>query len=425
MTIRNFKDAHKLLQDYVPSALSLRNNYSLERMRELMNALGNPQDNYKVVHVAGTSGKTSTSYFVAALLKQSGKNVGLSVSPHIDEVNERVQINLEPLPEDVFCSSLGEFIEILNKLSNKPTYFELLTAFAYWYYDKVNVDYVVMEVGLGGLLDATNVINNSEKVCVITDIGLDHTKVLGNTLAEIAYQKAGIILPNSTVFMHKQSSEVMRVLEQVAQEKHADLKIVQMHETDEQTKQLPHFQQRNWSLAYTVYEHIAQRDTLPDMQDAALHAALKVYIPARMEVVHVAGKLIIMDGAHNEQKMQALVASIQQKYSAQDIAVLISIVSDKSIKTAPILREIAKISQHIIVTSFKSQQDIKKVSTSLTTLERAGKAQQFKSLNAIADPREAFDAVMKRPEPIVLVTGSFYLLNKLRSHIFQMKSDDI
>lgn len=119
----NFKDIHLLLKQYLPPVRSSRGAYTLERMQELMDYLGNPQDSYSVIHVAGTSGKTSTCYYIASLLKQTGVRTGLTVSPHIDEINERVQIGLKPMSEKKFCHEFGIFIKLVEKSNLKPTYF--------------------------------------------------------------------------------------------------------------------------------------------------------------------------------------------------------------------------------------------------------------------------------------------------------------
>ena len=162
-----------------------RTAYTLDVMKALMEHLGNPQNQLRVLHVAGTSGKTSTAYYCAALLKEAGKKVGLSVSPHVDTVNERLQINGQPMPEAEFCKVLSEFLDVVAESGIKPSYFELLVAMTYWEFARQKVDYAVIEVGLGGLRDGTNVIERADKVCLITDIGLDHTEILGHTLTKI------------------------------------------------------------------------------------------------------------------------------------------------------------------------------------------------------------------------------------------------
>src|SRR5712691_3519862 len=159
--MRNFAEARVALHAYVSSRPSERT-YTLERMMQLMAYLGHPQDTLKIMHVAGTSGKSATAYYAAALLMAAGKRVGLTVSPHAVEVNDRVQINLTPLPEQTFCQELSVFLGLVTKSGITPTYFELLIAFAYWEFVCQRVDYAVVEVGLGCMVDATNVITRRD-----------------------------------------------------------------------------------------------------------------------------------------------------------------------------------------------------------------------------------------------------------------------
>ncbi len=414
MTIKNFAQAHKILRQYVPPAGSAHQVYSLERMRKLVDQLGNPQNNFKVIHVAGTSGKTSTSYFIAQMLKNSGQKVGLTVSPHIDEVNERVQINLEPLSEAKFCAYLSEFMDLITQGRVVPTYFELLVAFAYWVFTCEKVDYAVVEVGLGGLLDGTNVIDRADKVCVITDIGLDHVQVLGETIEEIAAQKAGIIQSGNQVFALKQGANILKILRANSTERGGKLEIIQDQAIDvEIPKELPLFQRRNWALAVHVYDFIAKRDGL------STQAKITVpIVPARMEIVKIAGKTIVMDGAHNSQKMQALVSSMKARFPNQPIATLLALVNGPDFKVRTDIKSILELSDQVIVTSFGSQQDLLHVSVDSNELIKYCQQFGFKNVRAIEDPKLAFKELLKQPEPVLLVTGSFYLMNHIRPLIF-------
>jgi dihydrofolate synthase / folylpolyglutamate synthase len=423
--LRNFQEVRTVLAGFVPPAGTLHKNYTLKRMRELMEKLGNPQDTYKVIHVAGTSGKTSTSYFMAALLKAAGQKVGLTVSPHIDEVNERVQINLEPLPEAKFCRELSEFLNIVAETGIKPTYFEVLVAFAFWKFDRAEVDYAVVEVGMGGLLDGTNVISRADKVCVITDIGLDHTRILGKTLPEIATQKAGIILPRNPLFTYRATTgEVLDVIRQIAAQKYADLEEVSLPPAEKLPADLPLFQKRNWYLAYEVYAYLIGRDGLPVLSKEQLHETAQTYIPARMEIIRMHDKTVILDGAHNRQKMDTLAASITDKFLDQPIATLFSVVKDDAfperINPAPLV----KLSCHLIITGFAGAQDFPKVSVPPAAVAKYLNQLGFQEAEVIDNPEAAFAALLKRPEPVLLVTGSFYLMNHIRPLIFgEAKSD--
>lgn len=415
--MKTFIEANKVLAQYV-SKKNLKDVYTLGRMKKMMDALGNPQDKLKVIHVAGTSGKTSTCYYIAEMLKAAGQKTGLTISPHIDQVNERVQINLTPLPEAEFCSNLGEFIKAVDKTGIKPTYFELLMAFAYWYFAKEKVDYAVIEVGLGGLLDGSNVVTRADKVCVITDIGLDHVEVLGPNLTDIAIQKAGIIKPGNSVFTNNQTPEVLVALKQAALTQQADLTVVpNLEDQDHDLDELPIFQRRNWWLAFTIYDYLVERDSLPILTPLQLRASMRAYIPARMEIVEHAGKKIILDGAHNAQKMQLLGESIKEKFPGAQIATLLAIKENPNFSSRVDLKPVSDLSNHVIVTTFSGQQDLPFKSVNPEEITRHLKTLNAKDVEVINDPADAFKALLKQPEEILLVTGSFYLMGQIRQLI--------
>lgn len=411
MQIRNFADAHKKLREYYHTPGS--NTYTLDRMRALMRRLGDPQNTLRVVHVAGTSGKTSTAYYIASLLAQTGATVGLTVSPHVDEINERLQINGMPMSEADFCQALSEFFDVAAPDDLKPSYFELLIAFVYWELARRRVDYAVIEVGMGGLLDGTNVIDSADKVCVITDIGLDHTKVLGKTIAEIAAQKAGIIYPGNHVFMHTQGPEVMAAVQERCRSRHATLHVAS-GESDERLLFLPLFQQRNMHLAEAAARYVLQRDGSPLLTNTQIEHAAQVYIPARMEIVQRDAKTIVLDGAHNAQKMEALVTSMQQKFPGQGIAALVSFVSSERERMQGALEPLAKLHPSVIATSFGGEQDNPKYSLEAKDIAAACTEAGIAEVAAEPDPAQAFAKLCERSEPILLVTGSLYLLNHIR-----------
>lgn len=293
--ITTFNDVNEVLKRYVPH-VPLGHRYSLDRMQALMKYLGNPQDKLRVVHIAGTSGKTSTAYYIAAMLHAGGYKVGLTVSPHVDGINERVQINGRPLEEAAFTKEFTRFLKLIEQFDDEPTYFEVLIAFVYWLFYKRSVDYEVIEVGLGGLLDGTNVAKRPDKICVITDIGLDHMDVLGQTVDKIAAQKAGIIHPHNKVFSYVQSDKVMAVIRNVAAKNQAEL-----HEITPSARStpsdLPLFQRRNWYLANKVSEYILGTNG-QSLSPAALATTVQTLVPARMEAIEVGDKTVIIDGSH-------------------------------------------------------------------------------------------------------------------------------
>lgn len=413
MSIKNFAEANDALVPYWPSNLRTHLN-TLEHIRAFMDFIGNPQDELKVIHVAGTSGKTSTAYYAAALLKAAGKKVGLTVSPHVDQINERVQIGLVPLPEKVFCRELEEFLQLVEASGNGLSYFEVMYTFAFWQFVRAKVDYAVVEVGVGGLLDSTNVISREDKICVITDIGLDHTHILGNTIREIAGHKAGIIQLHNSVFCYQQDPVIMEVIRAAAQQKQADLHVVPAAESEGKAPFLPLFQQRNLGLAYRAVDWALERDGHARLTHPMVLEAAHTLIPGRMESFTHAGRTVLVDAAHNYQKLEALGQSLHAQYRGKARAAIVSMAAGRDYRLEEASREMATIADHLIVTTFGGPQDGPHHSVEPEALVAACKHHGAKSIEIVRDPAEALQALLKRPEPVLLVTGSFFLLNHIR-----------
>jgi dihydrofolate synthase/folylpolyglutamate synthase len=414
MQITSFSEARAALASYMPALVVGRKAYSLETMQQLLSYLGNPQERFKTIHVAGTSGKTSTAYYAAAFLRQTGVHVGLTVSPHTVEVNDRVQIDGVPLAEAAFCSELSIFLDMVTASGLRPTYFELMVAFAFWEFARREVTYAVVEVGLGGLLDATNMITRPDKVAVITDIGLDHTAVLGSTLAAIAEQKAGIIQNRNTVFMYQQDSEVMQAIKRRAQQKQADCHILTSRDAIDQPA-LPPFQRRNSGLALAAARCVLERDGAA-LTPGQITAALRTHIPGRMELFVVRGKHIILDGAHNAQKIAALCEGIRDRYPDKQIASLMGIVDNREGETRAreVLTQLGGISEYVVVTQFSGPQDGPNHGMAVGELLNIAKVQGVKPVHAVVDPQKAFEMICQSDADVVVITGSLYLLNHIR-----------
>ena len=412
MKIANLDEATELLNRYIPRPLDVRAVYNLDTIRALAAFVGNPQDKVRVLHVAGTSGKTSTSYYMAALLQAAGKKVGLTVSPHITTVNERVQIDLVPMPEAEFCRELGVFMDEVEKSGLKPTYFEILMAFAYWEFARQKVDYAVIEVGLGGLLDGSNIVTRADKICVITDIGFDHMHILGSTLPEIATQKAGIIHAGNEVFMHEQTTEAVDVVRAACEKEGATLHLLP-DATEVSTPFLPLYQQRNLHLAVEAVRFALQRAG-QQLAEAEIAAAATVHIPGRMETFHVDGKTIVLDGAHNPQKLQAMAESVRATYSDEPIAALLGFVGSKEVSLAENAEIVTSLAPNLIVTAFGSAQENGQPSIDPETVAAACKQVGAESVQTETDHQAALQKLLARPEKILLVTGSLYLISYLR-----------
>jgi dihydrofolate synthase/folylpolyglutamate synthase len=220
-----YQEVLDYLYSYVDFSLQRSFRYSpeqfnLSRMYELVARLGNPQENYTIFHIAGTKGKGSVSAFCESALRAQGYKVGLYTSPHLEDYAERIQINGDPIPHKDLVDTVNEIKPIIEAIP-KITTFEITTALALYYFSKQGVSVAVLEVGLGGRLDATNVV--VPKICVITSISYDHTYILGNTLTEIATEKAGIIKQGIHVVISPQKEEARRVIVDIAKEKSAPL----------------------------------------------------------------------------------------------------------------------------------------------------------------------------------------------------------
>jgi len=417
--INNLKEAEAALAAYAPPIASIkRKDITLKRMQPFMPLIDNPQDKLRVIHVAGTSGKTSTAYYLAALLTAAGKKTGLAVSPHIDTITERIQVNSSNISEAEFCAELGVFLELAQAADPRPSYFELFHAFTLWVMKRQQVDYVVIETGVGGLHDATNITTRADKICVITDIGFDHTELLGKTLSAITVQKVGIVHGRNNLFMYRQDAEIMAVVERWTGQHRAPV-----HVTTEAAEQqayqqdlsaMPNYQRRNWLLAHYVYQYLKKRDRLPSLTRQALRQTQLVQVPARMDIKQFDGKTLVMDGAHNPQKVIAFIDSFHRLYPGVKPAVLIGLKDDKDYQElTPLL---APMAARIITTTFKTTQDLPVVSMDAGVLADAFRAQGATDVASIPDSRMAFQALLDSPEPIVLVTGSFYLLGQIRNN---------
>ncbi len=420
MKISNLAEANAALHDYMPQVQSTNWTFALEQMEQLMADLGNPQDTMRVIHVAGTSGKTSTCYYLADMLKRSGKKVGLTVSPHVDWVNERVQIDGVPLEESTHCQMLSQFLELPAVQKAQPSYFGVLVAFAFWVFAKEQVEYAVVEVGLGGRLDATNVVHRADKVCVITDIGIDHTEFLGKTIDKIAGEKAGIIHTDNVVYMAPQDVLVTDAIQKRAQQVGAELR--QIVPRGSATLHLPGFQKRNWQLARVVVDYVADRDGFRLAENDAMLSA-QTSIPGRMETIFQDGNVLIMDGAHNGQKISALCTSLAEQYPGKKIAAVVSFAKGKDDSVADSMQALQPVVDELIITTFTAEQDVPKTAIDPEQLAQAATAAGINNVTIIEDPHQAFQQLLKSPAEISLIAGSFYLLNHIRPLVKERQHD--
>lgn len=420
MKLSTMDDVERTLRPYYEIAKQTTgNDITVERIARLMEYLGHPERSLKVVHIAGTSGKTSTTSYIAALLTAAGKKVGHTVSPHVSSLTERVQIDGTPISNAEFCGRMETFLDLIKDAPEPPSWFELMIAFALWVFAQEKVDYAILETGMGGLHDATNVCDSADKVCVITDIGLDHTRWLGHTIAQIANQKAGIIHPGNAIFMYRQAPDIMQVVKfKTNQTKKAELYIQEQDALAEIyggtfATALPLYQQRNWLLAYAVYRYLVRRDGLPLLALTELEKT-QSQVPGRMEYVHVGNKTIILDGAHNTPKMQAFVESFQARYGTRRVPVLLALKDDK--EEAEIEPILSRICSELITTAFHGSQDWPTTAQPpehLATIMRP----YINEISITKDAETGLKLLLSNSDDLVVVTGSFYLIKEIRDQL--------
>lgn len=400
--IKTIAEAEALLRTYIPAQRPTH--YTLGTMRALLAFLGDPQETLRIVHIAGTSGKTSTAYFVRALAQAGGARTGLAVSPHMESITERVQINGVPLTDAAFLTHFNRFVLLLQKSGLRPSYFEILIAFAFWVFAHEKVDLAIIETGLGGLLDATNTVRRDDKLCVITDIGLDHTEILGETLPKIAAQKAGIIQPGNMVIVLDQPPAALDVIKKIATHKKATLRVA-----TPATHTLPPFQRRNLGVALATYAALG----LPALTPEQLRQAAAQTPPGRLEVYKIGKKTVIVDGAHNAQKLQALNQALSDR-GITKTTVMCNMVAAPQAKIEAAITELLRFASRVIVPEFTIAQDF----NGRSALPAADFSEQITRLGTpaqpIPNPADALTALLQSPEDTVVIAGSLYLAQTLR-----------
>ncbi len=343
----NYSQAEEYLNTFtnyeqIPGISYAQPGYSLRHVEELLNRMGNPQLLARTIHIAGTKGKGSVAAMIAQVLSSSGYKTGLYISPHFHTLKERISIDGSLISEAEFAAAMAEvkpFIESMKQDTSfrQPTYFEALTALAFAYFQKKRMDFQVLEVGLGGRLDATNV--TKPVVCIITPISLDHTQILGNSLEEIAREKAGIIKPGCWVVISPQPEEAASVITEICRDKKA--KVVQVgkditwHKTggdlhrqslaiEGRTNKyqvgiplLGDFQLENAATAVAALEILASEGFAISTADIVQGLA-RVKWPGRFQILQQ-NPTVLVDSAHNVASIKRLVKNIKAYFAHKRI----------------------------------------------------------------------------------------------------------
>jgi dihydrofolate synthase/folylpolyglutamate synthase len=416
-------------------------NFKLDRMRDLLTALGNPQEKVAMIHVAGTNGKGSTIAMIASMLKGNGYTVGSYTSPHLIDIRERVTVDGNMISEEEFTSLIKVVVDAANKIDFSPFYFELVTATAFKFFADQAVDLAVIETGLGGRLDSTNVI--TPLMTLITKIDLEHTNMLGNTVEDIAREKAGIFKSSIPAISAHQNEEVTTVLKQCAEETNTEVSVIaqdiefsarfgggadgKQHTRicviteDAQYMHIPvpldgEHQATNCALAISAINELKKLGY--KFEDLAMYDSLATTtISGRMEMVWNRPKIIV-DVAHDPAALQALIKSVGAHVPYDSMVCVFGVAQDKDIDT--MLQKISLGADKIIFTKAKGHhRAVEPKILQKRFAEISGKMTQ------IADTLpEALEIAARASsqEDLICVTGSFHLVGETKSHLRQLAS---
>jgi dihydrofolate synthase/folylpolyglutamate synthase len=417
-------------------------NFDLDRMRTLLRRLGNPHNAFKSIHVAGTKGKGSTCAMLASMLQACGYKVGLYTSPHLVDIRERICIDGHMISHADFARLVRNVEPIANRMRPTPTYFDVLTAIAFKYFADHQVDIAVVETGLGGRLDSTNVI--TPEVTAITSISKDHMAQLGHTVAKIAEEKAGIFKTGIPAVTVMQDPDAEAVLKRVAEKVGAPLdvagKTIEFSYRFESSRMLgPHnriclttansrfehlavpligeHQAINCGLALSVLDKLKGRGMA--ISDAkAMEGLAKTTMPGRMEMVNAMPRVVV-DGAHNAASLDALMRAIGQFISYDSMVVIFGCCADKDV--TGMLERLSAGADKVIFTKVESIRTADPNELASRYVEQYGKMAQVAA--TLEDALAIANRAVTR-EDLICITGSFYLVGEAKKYFASLPRKD-
>lgn len=423
--IKTFTEAVKFLESLIPKPGTPYPSMRLERIKNLTGLLGQPETRYPITHVGGTSGKGSTATFAATMLKELGLNVGLHVSPHLERVNERIQINNQKISDGDFVLLVNKIVPYVNHVRlfglGKPTYFETLVAMTFWWFARKKVDAAVIEVGLGGAYDATNIIPPS--MAILTNVSLDHTHLLGYNVAKIIKEKMGIVKPGTPLVVSGVTQPLLRqMLQNRCGKLDVPLKLIgrDFHIRADRLSLPGDFQKTNFSLAaeaVTGFVKIYFPQKSSRVSAAISQAARTAFIPGRLEEISK-NPLIVLDGAHNVAKMRAFVDSLKHLYPGKK---WLTVFAAKQYKPAKgLLKILQPITASFILTRYGRSTDMgswtaqnpKELQVLITKPGKCIETSEAAIVNALTQN--------KQTGLPILVTGSLYLVGEIRGKLIKL-----
>ncbi|MFA7659254.1 MAG: folylpolyglutamate synthase/dihydrofolate synthase family protein [Candidatus Gastranaerophilaceae bacterium] len=369
-------------------------NLGLERISAILDLIGNPQNNLKFIHVAGTNGKGSVCAMLSSILCSLSPSIGLFTSPHVFEYTERIKINDIEIEKNVFAKKVIKITKLAQKNDIRLTEFEILTAVAFEYFAENNVDIAVLETGLGGRLDATNVIEKN--ICsIITHIDFDHTERLGETIEKIAREKAGIIKEKCPVIISDKNLG-FKTIQQIAKEKNSELLIAKAGRNfpAENSALQGNYQRENLELVLTAIEFLRKKGF--DVPQEAIQTGLKnVKHPCRFE--YLKEENILIDGAHNPNGIRALRESLDSYFPGQNFKFIFGCLKNKNYPE--MIKNLVTPKDEIYFYHFDNK--------NACSCEELAKACKFNS--------KPFSEFKKNDNILTVVCGSFYMIKELLS----------
>ncbi|MGJ7912313.1 bifunctional folylpolyglutamate synthase/dihydrofolate synthase [Neobacillus sp. LXY-1] len=421
---------YKEALDWIHGRLRLGIKPGLKRMEWMMERLGSPETQLKAVHIGGTNGKGSTVTFLRNILQAGNYTVGTFTSPYIEQFNERISVNGQPISDQEILELTNIILPLADELEatelGGPTEFEVITAMAFYYFARMrSVDIVIFEVGLGGRFDSTNIVK--PLASIITNIGLDHTNILGNTYEEIAFEKAGIIKADTPIFTAVQHPGALKVITEQAEKVGAPIyrigseffitdhtslakgekftvQTVNNSIENAEISMLGKHQTENAVLAVNAAQFLGEKGfnlTEQNIRDGLKNA----YWPGRFEIISD-NPLIIIDGAHNDEGIATLVQEISSRYTGRNIHIVFAALKDK--KLDQMISQLDRISNQITFVSFD--------------FPRAAHAEQLleyskSSLKLAVDDWQEYltDEIPNiKPNDMLVITGSLYFISEVK-----------
>lgn len=423
-----FNDTLKWLYGFQKFGIKL----GLERITYITKQLGYPHKNYKVIHVGGTNGKGSVCMFLESILTSAGYKVGVYTSPHLQHISERLAIGKNRISEDELVSIVNKIkpiISVMVKNNNTPTFFEIITAIAFYYFSCKKVDFAIIEVGLGGRYDATNIVDS--EVLIITNVSLEHQNILGKNIEDIALEKAGLIKKNIPVITAAKGDS-LKIIEMVANKRNLSIykidnekwKRINCNQISQdfiikgilkhysvRTQMLGEYQGENIALTIVAIENL-QMNGIYITDANILDGVEKTVNPGRMEFVGYEPG-ILLDGAHNKAGMDSLANSLRNDFYYNKLIVILGILTDKNIP--PMLSIIVPLADVVITTKSNISRDCEP-SKLRDMIAKLDKKKEVIIKEKVIDAIKFAISIAEKSD-IICITGSLFIVGKARDYL--------